>query len=348
MIVFVLYRATMHGFDVYLSGYSSSLTMPQLRGDIRPAILSDTVIKNPCDFSDSQLSCGNGTDDSKAVTTLAKEQLSNPVRKLIENHHYASAYDIARDLLAEGYDQEVLTLLRNDVFDAAPSDVTYKANFANRWYLVPAVAYAAHNREYDGVALFKQYIDIMRVPLQSGHWLSQPGLDATDMPPLVDLFCTNTDPLAYDECLLGILRLAVSSKASIPTDSDAYFRFDDSPPPDLSKVYNSLPAYLKTAQMQSYIAIWTWDGHSSPEPQHEELSKDQIAAWNYAFALQLLSGAAKTSDCMASITRSRELLSSVVANGEATDYFVSPAQHRIEFIDTNGEKLCEPKSEGAK
>jgi hypothetical protein len=192
-------------------------------------------------------------------------------------------------LVIEGEEQEAVKLLDNSVFDNDQSVALYKDDFASTWYLDPAAAYVAHHREYDGLNLFKQYVSIMRNPVAKHHWLSQPGLDGTDIPPLVDLFCTNSDQLALDECLLGLLKLMNSQNSDI-SSSREYLDKENGLSSGLAHIYASLPKMVRSDVLQNYFMVWSWDGLSLPEPQPGNFSKDQLAAWKYAFAIGLIVG----------------------------------------------------------
>lgn len=338
VVVFAIYHATMKKFDDSLHIHKSQFLLPNLRGDVRLAMMSRVVKNNVCEFYPDK-SCNAGGTESNVVESLRKQPLSASTNQLLENHRYGSAYEIARDLLIAGEDQEATKLLDNSVFDSDQSVALYKANFANTWYLAPAAAYVAHHREYDSLNLFKQYVSIMRNPVANHHWLSYPGLDATDIPPLVDLFCTNSDQLALDECLLGLLKVTASQISRFsyygPQTDD-----ENGPSSDLAHIYASLPKQVKSDAMQDYFTVWSWDGHSLPEPQHGDLSNDQLAAWKYAFAIRLIAAAPKSESCADTMARSEGMLASVVSAGDSMGYFAVPAQHRVDFIEKNRVQAC--------
>jgi hypothetical protein len=331
LVIFILYRSSMKVFDGSPENQQplTSLSLPSLRGDVRLARLSEVVTNNPCEFYPDK-SCPQDVSDSEAVANLRKQQLAPATHQLIENFRYHSAYDIARHLLVDGQEQEARSLLSNNVFEKGDYAVIYKANFANKWFLVPAASYVAHHREYDALTLFENYIDIMRVPVLNHRWLSQPGLDSTDIPPISDIFCANTDRLSHDQCLIGLLKVVASQIAAFMPDSEGIIDFTDdrSVQPNLYQIYASIPTSFKTDQLKDYFQVWAWDGRTAPEPEHGQLSKDESVAWNYAFAIRLLGSATKDANCTSNVVRSRQLLSSVAEDGDSLGYFAVPAAHR--------------------
>jgi hypothetical protein len=344
VVVFMLYRAAMHSFDADWD-HSSSFSLPHLRGDPRQAMRSDVIATSPCHFQ-TQVPCSEEQTNSAAVTTLRTEVLPNATRHLIDTYSYPSAYDIVRNLLANGDEQDVPTLLANDVFETPNSEVQddigspvkYKANFANKWYLVPAASYAAHHREYDAVTLFKQYLSIMHVSVANGHWLSQPGLDATDLPPIAEIFCAHNGDISYDDCILGLVKvIAPNMRNFLP---NAVFTGSSSDTADIGRAYGALPSFVKTNALQDYFAIWSWDGTSLPEPQHGNLPQDQLAAWNYAFAIRLLVAARNGQQCVDTLGRSQGLLSTVAESGDSLGYFSGPARRRLDFISRKRNDIC--------
>jgi hypothetical protein len=340
-ILFVLYNGSRRLSDGD-SKPSLALSKFQLRGDPRQYLFSSAAVNRPCDF-DLKIGCPDQSDSSSAVQSLSKQQLPLVVRHLVERHTYGSAYDIVQVLLAEGHEQEAVTLMGNDVFDSDSEAVVYRSNFANRWYLLPAMSYVSHSREFDAISLFKQYLDIMRTPVKNGHWLSHPGLDSTDLPVLADIFCTDTDRLKRDECLMGLLHLASSQAATI--SEDAFHERKDKNLPDLGKVYEKTPSYFKSAPLQDYLSLWSWDG-TSTEPTEGNLTADQTAAWNYAVAVRLLNTNGQHDDCLSRVARSQTLLTSVAADGDSFGYFKRAGEDRLAYVDRHRDDLCKVRDDG--
>jgi hypothetical protein len=139
--------------------------------------------------------------DSQVVEALRKETLPTMGRKLLSQFSYSSAYHLLEDLSLRGADQEVLELTANPGFDADSL-----ARFAGHWYLYPATEYAVHGRESDALALFRNFLGLMRHAVQRGDWISLPGVDATDLPVLADVFCNVPDHRDSELCLIGILK----------------------------------------------------------------------------------------------------------------------------------------------
>lgn len=339
-VLFFLYNASRGAFEGATAS-EHTISKFQLRGDPREALFSSTVTSNPCDY-DLTIDCKNESDPSPAVQILSKQQEPLPIRHILERHTYGSAYDVVKALLVQGHDHDASILLGDDVFDSDPDAVVYRSSFANKWYLLPAMSYASHNREYDGVSLFKQYLDIMRFSVKNNHWLSWPGLDATDLPVLADIFCTDTDRLKQDECLLGLLQLASSQAANFSTEF--YLEGDGKNLPDLGKIYGKAPVYLRKAALLDYLSIWSWDG-SGAEPEEENLTTDQTAAWKYALAVRLLDADKQHDDCPHRVARSRDLLASVSAAGDSFGYFKRAADNRLTYIAKHEDDLCKARDD---
>jgi hypothetical protein len=340
LIVFVCYRSAMNTFDNERYNEPEGVSLAQARGDPKQTMLSAYVFENLCDFTVG-IHCDQIYETSDAVKDLAKQQLPLETRRLIEKNTYASAYDITEALLSGGHDREALDLLENPVFDASQFAVVERANFANRWYLLPAFEYIAHNREYDGLAFFKSYLTIMRHSVSQGKWLSLPGLDATDLPALADTFCINSDKLSNDECLLSLLRLADSDSEAFAHDP-RYGR-EDRAAVDAAQAYQQLPDYIVIKPLRDYLAIWSWNGYSVPEPGHGSLTPVELAAWNYAYAVRLLEPGSEEPGCTSRVQRSRELLATVAFADSKQSVFTIPASHRLQYISSKGNGLCEEK-----
>jgi len=337
--LFLCYRSAMRTYYDISTSHPSQLAFSQLRGDPFISRLSSTLIGSPCEF-DSQASCSTGSESS-AVANLSKQQLDFATRQLLSAHAYASAYDLAEALFAQGHNAEAITLLGNDVFDEGDAPPVERANFVNRWLLVPAFEYVGHNRDYDALTLFKMYLSVMRRPLAAGHWLSLPGIDATDLPAIVDTFCDSSDQLGKDECILSVLRIAASNSTQFEADPrETDYSTTDVPDDAPLRAFDALPAYLKSDPLRAYLGVWAWDGFSPPEPSHGQMSISQTDAWNYAFAVRLLAPGQRATDCAARVSRSRDILASV-SSDTSNSVFTLPALHRIQYIDLHRDALCE-------
>jgi hypothetical protein len=250
---------------------------------------------------------------------------------LSDKRPYSSAYHVLKLLSIHGADREVIALTQDEAFD-----VQSLARFAMNWYFRPAAEYAAHGREQDALGLFRTFIAIMRWPVGRGRWLSLKGVDATDVPVLVDLFCTSANSVEEDLCLLGLL------KAIAPTPQRRDSLDEPFEGPSLTsgivgvaKAYAKLPLALQNTRLARYLKLWEEPDVDALQHPPTDFTASQMQAWNYGVGVVLRNWALDRqaeAECRNDIALSKRAFESARAVQSNGSYFVNAInQHLHDF-----------------
>jgi hypothetical protein len=169
------------------------------RSDPLQALLTNSAFQLPCEVAQYE-ECPN-LHEAPEVESARKQVLGRRTQELLNDRSFSNLRNVFMALSARGADDDLVKL-------AGQMDITLHdlSTFATSWYADPAERYALNGREYEAVILFRRFIDLMRVPVKEGEWLSIPGLDATDVPVLADLFCTASDRSGRTSALPVCLR----------------------------------------------------------------------------------------------------------------------------------------------
>ncbi len=318
----------------------TSLTLPHElleRLDPHQAKMTDAFFDQSCEIGHFEPCVPVESD----VVELLRRQVLPPVAsQLLKEYKYSSAYHLLKDLSMRGADREVIRISAISVFD-----IHSLTRFSVDWYLDPAMYYASHNREQDAIPLFRAFLAIMMGQVEAGHWLSQEGVDATDLPVIVHLFCESGDLLTETLCLTGILkalyradvRVEQDASRSVPPGSAVLARTDK-----FSDAYEGLPQALRSVSLTAYLRVWTWDGAGSAPRVPPMMNPGQQAAWHYAVGVVLRRRAkrsAKRDECNEILKKSDQAFAQSI-RARHDGYLAPAAERHRQDIATLSEELC--------
>jgi len=334
LLLYFVFKFSVESQLQYSLGYQFALQ--DLPGTPRLSSMSAIQFSEPCNFN-GQINCRHRQHDSKIVRAIDKQKASPLIQDLLARNSYDSAFDVARDLLVLGHEQDVINLLRDPAFAQDPFEAEHKNRFATRWYLNPALDSVDRGRYYEAVGFMISYIEIMKVPVDKGHWISKRGLDPTDIPPIADIFCETHEGRYSEGCLLLLLSYITRDSNNFPNlaePSGARARFSER----LDAYFRLFPS-PEASQLKNYIAF-TSQQVGAYAIGEAELTPSAISAFHYTNAIKLLEEARQSSDCQAALGKSLAIFREIARNSQLTDYFVVPARHRIEFISREGTRFC--------
>jgi hypothetical protein len=297
--------------------------------DIRSWRMTSTFLDN-CDVNHlgkcSQI-------ESQAVMSIRQTVPGDGLGKqLLATHKYESAIDLFHEMSILGADGEVLRLSSNpdiDIWDLAM--------FSSRWYLQDAFDYVQNSRDQDALLLYSRFAAILRPRIQKGEWLSLPGIDATDLPVITDLFCNSKNQLNNDVCVVEILRAIAQGETRVVSEGVDVGNFLGNYKPS---VHNP-----QGHAIREYLTMWLWDGSGSAPKVPSDFTPDQRSAWRYGIGVALRQAAIKHVSSSEFAVCRRDLAEAVInfkAVGKDSKYFAEPSKSQLEGLEGKFNEICQP------
>jgi hypothetical protein len=260
--------------------------------------------------------------DSKGITAAKAQSLPPVAARLTNGQGYSSLYTLMRALAVRRADDDLVALARPSLADLRQLDQRVLATYLIR----PAMDLVTRGLAQEGVRLFDRYISISRQYVLAHRWYSEVGVDHTDLPVLVDLFCTSPVGAVDNICVVGLLTAIANGG-------------DD--PLKIAPAYAALPAPLRNDALAMYLSLWSWSGRGDAPSIPSELTPGQRAAWRYATAVALRSAAGRTNStetCHELIKRSTAEFRQVVALD--SEMFTPLAQGHLSGLAAIERELC--------
>ena len=305
-----------------------------LQADPQQLAMTGAFLKDPCHLA-HVVQCTRF--NSTTVQNILHGHPPTEASKLLSQYQYDFAYKLFEDLSIQGADDELpqLTLYDGIYIDRL-------TRFADEWYLQPALWYITHRREEDAINTYNLFANLLRPRIAQGEWLSEPGVDDTDLPVLTDLFCVDRDKYRHGLCVAGVL-LAVAR-------TSLYHQIGDSSEDslDISDAYERLNPTLRSSSLEAYLSLWKSNGAGTQPTPPDTLTDGQRMAWQYAVGVALRGRAAQLRDagdvdaCNEAILKSKAAFSVVLGGSKAANYFQLPASHQLTGMSKLSSSLCEP------
>lgn len=259
--------------------------------------------------------------------------------RLLKDHQYTSPDNLFEEISILGGDKELIAL-------SAFRDLKLNSlvRFAVSWYLNPALAYVHRGREQDALTMYNLFAAVLRPSIKHGNWLSLEGLDATDLPVITDLFCTNQDPLSQSLCIVGFLKaisLLLGEKSIAVDDGDSSSLKATE---DLPFAYGDLNPRLRSEKLKLYLNLSLWKGIGAAPQPPIGLDAAQLGAWHYVVGRLLRKAATNLSDvnqCRAIIDRSKAQFRLSLKTSGGGGYFDNPSTRQLEGLTEIGAKACQ-------
>jgi hypothetical protein len=288
--------------------------------DPKLTIMTASVLSQTCEIGDLH-DCS--VHDSSVVATLRSQTLPKTAKTLLDKNEYSSAYHLLKALIVRGADVEIPMITRLQGFDLTPL-----CRFATTWYLKAAILYTAANREEDALEELQYFVSITRDKVQNGQWLSREGLDATDIPVLIDLFCTPLGEAAAKTCSIGLLRvLKPLDNGQIPDVVNGFRGFPSA--------YRALPPPLLQPTIARYLDVWDWNLRG-PVPTIPSATAAQNSAVHYVLGSKFARAALIQTDkrrCESFMQRGAAEFRRSMSSEAVPDYFSKPAFKGLQQIE---------------
>jgi hypothetical protein len=291
-------------------------------------LMTSAYFEAGCEISHTPGDCR--TFNSNVVKSILNSTPPQATAALLKAHTYKSAFTLFRELSIIGQDNEV-----DQLADSPGLHAQSVASFAVPWYLAIAKLDLDHDRAQDGVDLYKHFAALLRPRILAGEWISEEGLDATDLPVLTDVFCPKEDLFTQNACIAGVLEALDAPYGSTVAQDTGEF----------ARAYAQVLPPLHSDQLSAYLRIWTWSGSGTPPPTPAHLNKAQLAAWHYAVGARQRRFASQNStprrQCLAVISQSRKSFSQALTDDPSPGYFKEPAQDQLNGLREQGDSICD-------
>jgi hypothetical protein len=315
---------------------------------------SATFFAHPCELARLE-ACKEWFYESSAVHLLRDAHISAVADEFLSRNRYSSAYHLLKDLAIEGHHSDVVVVTAHPLFTRDWEASSQLLLFAKDWYLIPALQYAVSAREQDAVKAFGYFAGISDHVVRSGHWISQKGVDLTDLPVLALAFCNQADPLKRNLCVLGLVK-AVARGLLLTSDSivwkrsmDAISHIGDSlwtGDLRIAKPYQSLPRILRNEALAVYLLAAEEVDKARPDTYKTLLEEPEILGpsarltWYYLrgrMALSLARASRAAGECSFWIDAARLDLQRLMATEASSSPLRKAADEKLQSLG----EVCE-------
>ncbi len=314
---------------VGFSDYNRKVIFP-LRTDPLMRLATDSFLDEPCEIAHVASCAVINSDD---VRRVLNSDPPTATKLLLSKYQYSSLDTLLKDTSTTGNDSDIEQMSAN-------LNLHYVTFFARDWYLNTALYYVVHGREHDALVEYKVFANIVRPQISRGNWLSLPGIDATDLPVISDLFCDGQDQYLNSLCITGILRAVAQTGDDVSTGVSVK---------DFLSQYEELDLALQATTLASYLRVWLWSGVGDLPVPPPNLTTSQFAAWHYALgvqmryaALHLAKARRHQAECLSVLARGMNEFRYIESHFSTASVFYIPAINQLKGLQTLGDAFCSP------
>ncbi len=219
-----------------------------------------------------------GTRNSRIVSAIKRDPPTEWVGELLQKKSFDGWTDLFLYVAIKGGKDDVIALAKNIAARTTDQGHLVLLGMASRCFLEPSVELAHNGSFRRALLLFDTYSMISMEIVRTGSWVSNEGVDLTDLAVMKEAFCAEVYRTPLSKCSLGLI-LAIDPSSTMGR-SDFLL-------PKLEPRYAGLPRVLRNEELNRYLQGAALLTRGLPAEtlsllaDHQPKGRDALASWLY-------------------------------------------------------------------